>query len=128
MNDNSSGGFVTGLLIGGIIGALVGLLLAPKSGAETRAELLKKGDAWRSQADEMAAEMRSRGMAQVGEVSQRFGPAVDTLRERGAATLGNVRETGAEAVETARQRVDAARHRGGNSQQTATENTEADNT
>ena len=126
MNDSSSGGFLTGLLVGGIIGALVGLLLAPKSGAETRAELLKKGDAWRSQADEMAANMRNRGMAQVGEVSQRFGPAVDTLRERGSSTLETVRETGAEAVATARQRVDAARHRG-NNQQAATENAESDN-
>ena len=126
MNDNNSGGFVTGLLIGGIIGALVGLLLAPKSGAETRAELLKKGDAWRSQADEMAAEMRNCGMAHVGEVSQRFGPAVDTLRERGSATMETVRETGAEAVATARQKVDSVRHRS-NSQQAATENTESEN-
>ena len=126
MNGNNSGGFVAGLLIGGIIGALVGLLLAPKSGAETRAELLKKGDAWRYQADEMAADIRNRGMAQVGEVSQRLGPAVDTLRERGSATMETVRETGSEAVATARQRVDAVRNRG-NSQQTATEGAEADN-
>lgn len=126
MSDkNSGGGFVIGLLIGGIIGALIGLLLAPKSGAETRAELLKKGDAWRAQADEMAAGMRNRGMAQVGEVSQRLGPAVDTLRERGSATLETVRETGTEAVATARQRVDAVRHRG-NNQQTVTEDAEAD--
>ncbi|MCY4653374.1 MAG: YtxH domain-containing protein [Dehalococcoidia bacterium] len=125
MNDNNSGRFVTGLLVGGIIGALVGLLLAPKSGAETRAELVKKGEAWRSQADVMAADLRSRGMAQVGEVSQRFGPAVDTLKERGSATLETVRETGSEAVATARQRVDAVRHRG-NNQQTVTEDGEAD--
>ena len=44
MSDkNGGGGFLIGLLVGGIIGGLVGLLLAPKSGAETRAELLKKG-------------------------------------------------------------------------------------
>ena len=126
MSDNNSGGFVTGLLIGGIIGGLVGLLLAPKSGAETRAELLKKGEVWRTQADEMAADMRSRGMAHVGDMSQRFGPAVDSLRERGSATLDTVRETGAEAVATARQRVETARHRGGN-QQTATDDAETEN-
>ena len=125
MSEKNGGGFVTGLLIGGIIGGLVGLLLAPKSGAETRAELLKKGEVWRSQADVMAADVRSRGMAQVEEVSQRFGPAVDSLKERGSATLENVRETGSEAVATARQRVDAVRHRG-NNQESATENDEAD--
>ena len=126
MSDNNGGGFVTGLLIGGIIGGLVGLLLAPKSGAETRAELLKKGEAWRSQADVMAADVRSRGMAHVEEVSQRFGPAVDSLKERGSATLENVRESGAEAVATARQRVDAVRHRG-NNQQTESEATQPEN-
>ena len=126
MSDkNSGGGFVIGLLVGGIIGGLVGLLLAPKSGAETRAELLQKGEAWRSQADVIAADMRSRGMERAGEVSQRFGPAVDSLKERGSATLENVRETGSEAVATARQRVDAVRHRG-NNQDSATENAEAD--
>ena len=126
MSDKNGGGFVTGLLIGGIIGGLVGLLLAPKSGAETRAELLKKGEAWRSQADVMAAEMRSRGMARVGEVSQRFGPAVDSLKERSSATLETARETGSEAVAAAQQRVDAVRHRG-NNKQTESEATQPDN-
>ena len=126
MSDKNGGGFVTGLLIGGIIGGLVGLLLAPKSGAETRAELLKKGEAWRSQADVMAADVRSRGMARVEEVSQRFGPAVDSLKERSSATLENVRESGAEAVASARQKVDAARHRG-NNQRTESEATQPEN-
>ena len=130
MSDNNSsgsgGGFVIGLLVGGIIGALVGLLLAPKSGAETRAELIQKGEAWRSQADVMAADMRSRGMAQVGEVGQRFGPAVDSLKERGVSTFENARETGAEAVATARQRVDAVRNRGNNQEPAAAEGAEAD--
>ena len=74
----------------------------------------------------MAADMRSRGMARVEEVSQRFGPAVDSLKERGSATLGNVRESGVEAVATARQRVDTARNRGNNGQETAPESSEAD--
>ena len=126
MSEKNGGGFVTGLLIGGIIGGLVGLLLAPKSGSETRAELLKKGEAWRSRADVMAADMRSRGMAHAKEVSQRFGPAVDSMKERGSTTLENVRETGAEAVGTARQRVEAVRHRG-NNQQAGNQDSESEN-
>ena len=126
MSDkNGGGGFLIGLLVGGIIGGLVGLLLAPKSGAETRAELLKKGEEWRSQADVMAADMRSRGMARAEEGSQRFGPAVDSLKERSSTTLENVRESGAEAVATARQRVDAVRNRA-NGQETAPEGSEPD--
>ncbi len=128
MSDKNGGGFVTGLFIGGVIGALVGILLAPKSGAETRAELLQKGDAWRSHADEIAADIRNRGMAHVGEVSQRIGPAVDSLKERGSATFETVRETGAGAVATARQRVDVVRHRRADGhQQAASESPEPDN-
>ena len=126
MSEKNGGGFITGLLIGGIIGGLVGLLLAPKSGAETRAELLEKGEAWRSRADVLAADMRSRGMAHVEEVSQRFGPAVDSLKERSSATLETARETGSEAVAAARQKVDAARHRG-NNQQAETQDSESNN-
>ncbi len=126
MSDKNGGGFLTGLLIGGIIGGLVGLLLAPKSGAETRAELLKKGEAWRSQADVMAADMRNRGMARVEEVGQRFGPAVDSLKERSSATLESARETGSEAAAAARQRVDAVRHRG-NNQPAGNQDSESEN-
>ncbi len=104
-DNNSGGGFLIGLLVGGIIGGLVGLLLAPKSGAETRAELLKKGEVWRSQADTMAADVWKRGMAQVGEMTQKFGPASESIRERGAATRETVRETGVAAVAAARQRI-----------------------
>ena len=111
MSDNncSGGGFLIGLLVGGIVGALVGVLLAPKSGAETRSELLKKGDVWRSQADTMAADAWKRGMAHVGEMTQKFGPASESIRERRAATLETVRETGATAVAAARQRVAPSR-------------------
>ena len=112
-NKNGGGGFILGFLVGGIIGGLIGLLLAPKPGAQTRAELMEMGDAWRTRADEiaaqMAAEMRSRGVPEMSAVGERVGPAVDTLRERGSTTLDAAREAGTSAVESARQRVGAVR-------------------
>jgi gas vesicle protein len=36
--------FFTGLIIGGVIGALVGILYAPKSGKETREDVIKKAE------------------------------------------------------------------------------------
>ncbi len=36
--------FFTGLLVGGLVGAALGILLAPKSGKETREELARKAD------------------------------------------------------------------------------------
>ena len=76
-NGNS---FISGFLIGGLVGAVVGIMLAPKSGSETRAELLEQSEALRVRGEELAARVR-----------ERVGPAVDTVRERvqqGRGTAG----------------------------------------
>jgi gas vesicle protein len=110
-NNNGSGGFVLGLFVGAVIGGMAGLLLAPKPGAQTRADLLEMGDAWRTRADEiaaqMAAEMRARGVPDMSAVGDRVGPAVDSLRERVSTTLGAGSEAGTGAVASARQGVGA---------------------
>ncbi len=41
MSSNHSGGFVSGLLLGAAIGVVTGILVAPRTGRETR-QLLKK--------------------------------------------------------------------------------------
>lgn len=91
MACNGGGGFALGLLVGGVIGAAAGLLLAPKPGAETRSELMEMGETWRTRADSMAADMRSRGMQELSDVSQRVGPAVDSLKARGASVAADAR-------------------------------------
>ena len=106
-----SGGFILGLFVGAVIGGMAGVLLAPKPGAQTRADLLEMGDAWRTRADEiaaqMAAEMRTRGVPDLSAVGDRGGPAVDSLRERVSTTLGAGSETGTGAVASAGQGVGA---------------------
>ena len=116
MGDNNGGaGFALGLFVGAVIGGVVGLLLAPKPGAQTRAELMEMGDAWRTRADEiaaqMAADMRSRGMPGIGAVGDPVGPAVDSLRERESTTLGAVGEAETGTVANARQGGAAVRSR-----------------
>ena len=51
-DNNREGSFALGFLLGGIIGALVGILIAPKPGAETRADLVERSEAWRTRAEE----------------------------------------------------------------------------
>ena len=59
-------GFGTGLILGCIIGALAGLILAPRPGEETRAQVMVKTAGLRQKAEELTAEARER-MRQVIE-------------------------------------------------------------
>ena len=58
--DSKGGGMMVGLLIGGAIGFVAGLMLAPKSGEETRALLIERGNEWRDKAEELAAATKER--------------------------------------------------------------------
>ena len=58
--DSKGGGMMVGLLIGGVIGFVAGLMLAPKSGEETRALLIERGNEWRDKAEELAAATKER--------------------------------------------------------------------
>jgi gas vesicle protein len=62
MSDNSSefGSFLAGFLIGGLIGAATALLLAPKSGEETRTIIKTKGIELKDKATETTAELKTR--------------------------------------------------------------------
>ncbi|HJO81469.1 MAG: YtxH domain-containing protein [SAR202 cluster bacterium] len=90
-NDNGGGSFALGLFIGGIIGALIGLLMAPKAGSETRADIWDRSEVLRSRADEAAAGLRYRMGPAFETVSERVvSPAIETVRERGAGAVGTV--------------------------------------
>ena len=80
-NDNGSS-FALGLVVGGIIGTVIGVLIAPRSGTETRADLAERSEAWRIRAEEMAAQLRERVGPAVEEMRDRVGPAVEGMRDR----------------------------------------------
>ena len=61
MSDNQSGSggaFIGGVLIGTAIGAITGLLLAPKSGRETRQLLKKSADALPELAEDISTSVQ----------------------------------------------------------------------
>ena len=116
-NSDNGNSFTLGFLVGGIIGAMVGILIAPKSGAETRAELGERSEAWRTTAEELAASVRERVGPTVEVVRERLGPAVEGVRERVSPAVESVRERVTPAVETVREKVgpvvEQVRARGG---------------
>ena len=87
MASNSSD-FALGFLVGGIVGTVVGILIAPQSGAVTRADLAERSEEWRRRGEDLRA---------------RVSPLLETVRDRmgrGQATGGQATE-GAEATEEA---------------------------
>ena len=60
MAENDSGlSFVSGFLLGGVVGAVVGMLLAPKPGEETRADLVGQSEVLRTRAEEIATQINA---------------------------------------------------------------------
>ncbi|MEA5467780.1 YtxH domain-containing protein [Spirulina sp. 06S082] len=55
MSNKSTGAFLGGVLIGSAIGAVVGILVAPRSGRETRQILKKSADALPELAEDLSA-------------------------------------------------------------------------
>ena len=62
-----SGGFIAGMVLGGALGFVAGLIMAPKSGDETRSVLSERGQELRDKADEFLAAARERMASATGE-------------------------------------------------------------
>ncbi len=54
MSNNRSGSFLGGLLLGGAAGAIAGILMAPRTGRETRQILKKSADALPELAEDLS--------------------------------------------------------------------------
>ncbi|MGL5080960.1 MAG: YtxH domain-containing protein [Microcoleaceae cyanobacterium] len=66
MSNQRSGLFVTGLLLGSAIGTVVGLLVAPRTGKETRRLLKKSADAF----PELSEDLSTTFQIQAGRLSK----------------------------------------------------------
>ena len=89
-SDNNGSSFALGFVLGGVIGAVVGILIAPRPGTETRADLAERSEMWRTRAEELAATLRERVTPAVGGVRERMGPAVESMRERVGPVMDQV--------------------------------------
>ena len=95
----------TGMLIGGLVGAGVALLMAPRSGEETRAEIRNKAIEYRDRTLDAVNETISQGRSRVGELKEDVLGTAEDLKRRGKQTTAQQLDNVARAAESAKSRV-----------------------
>ena len=87
--------FISGMVWGGLVGAAIGMLVAPRSGEETRARLRERSDEFRSQALETAENLRDQAKETAGQAREK----ATELQQRGKDMLDENKERIVRTVE-----------------------------
>ncbi|MDZ8051674.1 MAG: YtxH domain-containing protein [Aulosira sp. ZfuVER01] len=85
MSNNRSGVFIGGLMLGATIGALTGLLVAPRTGRETRKLLKKSADALPELAEDLSTSVQIQADRLSANALRNWDETLDRLREAIAA-------------------------------------------
>ncbi|HAC63732.1 MAG TPA: gas vesicle protein [Cyanothece sp. UBA12306] len=93
--NNNSGLFLAGMLIGSFVGTVTGILVAPRSGKETRKILKKSADALPEMAEDLSATVQ----LQADRLSE-------SALENWNDTLNRLKEAIAAGVEASQSEVD----------------------
>jgi gas vesicle protein len=96
---------VTGLLVGGLIGAGVALLMAPRSGDETRAEIRNKAMEYRDRTKDVLNETMSQARSKADDVKEGVLEKAEDLKRRGKQTAAQQLDHMAQAAETGKSKV-----------------------
>ncbi|MBE9006865.1 YtxH domain-containing protein [Fortiea sp. LEGE XX443] len=87
MSNNRSGVFIGGMMLGATIGALTGLLIAPRSGRETRKFLKKSADAIPELAEDLSTSVQIQADRLSNNALRNWDETLDRLREAIAAGI-----------------------------------------
>jgi gas vesicle protein len=129
MSENDNGASGLGWFLAGLgIGALVGVLYAPKSGRETREDLMASAMEAKDRASEYAQQGRERASEYVDQGKQQFNDYVDRGKEyydRGRTQWSQYVEKGKGLVQEQQNRVSAAIDAGKQAYASSTETPES---
>ena len=81
MSNNRSGGFIGGVLLGAAIGTLTGLLVAPRTGRETRQLLKKSADALPELAEDLSTSVQIQADRLSESALRNWDETLERLRE-----------------------------------------------
>ncbi len=87
MSNNRSGEFIGGLMLGATIGALTGLLIAPRTGRETRQMLKKSANALPELAEDLSTSVQIQADRLSANALKNWDDTLDRLREAIAAGI-----------------------------------------
>lgn len=89
MSDNGDdfGAFMAGFVIGGLVGAATALILAPQSGAETRAQIASKGDELWHTSEQQFLEYRDKAETTVSQTQAKVQETSGQVQERARIVL-----------------------------------------
>ena len=91
----SAGKFIAGFIVGGAIGAIAGILLAPKSGEETREALATSAQDMIKKADETATQIQSKADDAVSDLQKKG----EEIKEKLQDLISKQKESKAEKTE-----------------------------
>ena len=80
-------------ILGALVGAALGVLFAPKSGAETRAFIKEKAQAYMDNADVMTDNVKDKAVELYSTASDYAGDATVQLKERIEVARGRITDT-----------------------------------
>ncbi len=87
MSNNRSGVFFGGLMLGATIGALTGLLVAPRTGRETRRILKKSANALPELAEDLSTSVQLQADRLSANAARNWDDTLERLREAIAAGI-----------------------------------------
>lgn len=87
MSNNRSGVFIGGVLLGAAIGTLTGLLMAPRTGRETRRLLKKSADALPELAEDLSTSVQLQADRLSESALRNWDETLERLRESIAAGI-----------------------------------------
>jgi gas vesicle protein len=96
---------VTGFLVGGLIGVAAALLIAPRSGEETRAEIRNKAMEYRDRTKDVVNETVSQAKSKADELKEGVVEKAEELKRRGKQTVNQQLDHVVQAAETGKSKV-----------------------
>lgn len=89
MSEDGSdfGAFIAGFVIGGLVGAATALILAPQSGANTRAQIAAKSEELKQAGEEQYLEYRDKAQTSIAQAQAKAHDTSEQVQERARIVL-----------------------------------------